>query len=411
MAPLLAAGPSSRALAGMPPLEIARVEAIVIRSPKDSVPENSLVDVPPLGATTGGVGLWNRLDATATAYSKDHVQAALVKISTREGLTGWGQCHAPIAPRVHKTIVSDLFAPLLIGQDARNIEALWESLYSSQRLRGYGTGFFIQSVAGVDLALWDLLGKYTGLPVYRLLGGKFRDTVPTYLWINGQSPTAVAESARAAISLKFTALKMNMCGPKEIDLVAAASEAAGSKAQVFVVAVGLKLYEAVRIGRELDRLGNIGWLQEPLLPEDSSGYSKLMDAIDTPVCYGAFLGNRFKFRDVLTKGAIDILNPDICYCGGITESKRVAVLADAFGKLWSPHVSMGSPPYIAASIHLALATPNFVIMESAGQQNGPFGNVLLKEPLRFHDGYADAPERPGLGIDFNEEELARVTIS
>jgi D-arabinonate dehydratase/D-galactarolactone cycloisomerase len=410
MAPLLAAGAPGSAFAGLPPLKITRVEAFVIRSPKDNRPESSLVDAPPIGATTGGIGLWNRLDATATAYPKNHVQATLVKITTSQGLIGWGQCHAPIAPRVHKTIVSDLFAPLLIGQDARDVEVLWERLYSSQRLRGYGTGFFIQTLAGVDLALWDLLGKYTGLPVYRLLGGRFRDSVPLYLWVNGNSPSAIAESARAALSRGFTAMKMNMRGLHEIDLVAAASEAVGKKAQIFVVSVGLKLYEAVRIGRELDRLGNIGWLQEPLLPEDSSGYSKLVDAVDTPICYGAFLGNRFKFRDALAAGAIDILNPDICYCGGITECKRVAVLADAFGKLWSPHVSMGSPPYMAASIHLALATPNFVIMESAGQQNGPFGNVLLNAPLQFRGGYAEVPERPGLGIDFNEKELAKVTI-
>jgi L-alanine-DL-glutamate epimerase-like enolase superfamily enzyme len=166
----------------------------------------------------------------------------------------------------------------------------------------------------------------------------------------------------------------------------------------------------MKFGRELDRLGNVGWLQEPLLPEDALGYRQLCEAIDTPVCYGAFLANRFHFRDVFESGSVDIINPDICYCGGLSECKKITVLADAYGVPWSPHVSMVSPISMAASLHLAVATPNFVIMENADQSQAPLGNILLKEPLQYFPGYAVVPERPGLGVEFDENQLAKVTV-
>ena len=364
----------------------------------------------PLGTLTKGVGLWSRLDIDYPAYPKG-MQATLVKISTNNGLYGWGQCHAPVAPAAHKAVIDDLFAPLLIGQDPGDVEVLWERMYASQRLRGYGTGFFISSIAGVDLALWDLLGKSLGVPVYRLLGGRYRERIPTYIWIRGSSSNSYSDSARKAVEQGYTAMKMGIGGRDEIEFVVSVSEAIRGKGQVFVVATGLKVYEAVKIGRELDKLGNVGWLQEPLLPQDYSGYERLTKVIDTPICYGAFLGNRFHFRDVFAAGAVDIINPDICYCGGISECRKIAVLADAYGLMWSPHVSMVTPLSMAASLHLAAATPNFVIMENADQSKGPFGDVLLEQPLEYFPGYAMLPERPGLGVEFSDRELAKVTVS
>lgn len=391
-------------------MKITKIEAFVIRSPQDHAQEGDLVGMSAVGATTGGVGLWNRVDVDYPSYPSQHTQATLVKISTDSGVVGWGQCHAPIAPRVHVAIISDLFAPVLIGEDPRDVEVLWERMYSTQRLRGYDSGFFIQSIAGVDLALWDLVGKYLKVPVYRLLGGKYRDRIPTYLWLRGDSASSYAESARRAIAEGYTAVKMNARKREELEFVAAVSSVLSGKGQVLVVSTGLKAYEAVRFGRELDRLGNVGWMQEPLLPEDALGYKQLTQAIDTPVCYGAFLASRYHFRDVLESSSVDIINPDICYCGGLSECAKIATLADTHGVLWSPHVSMVSPISMAASLHLAAATPNFVIMENADQSRAPLGNVLLKEPLQYFPGYALVPEGPGLGIEFDEHHLADVTV-
>ena len=141
---------------GVGPLKITKVEALVIRTPGDKVVPENLAGMAPLGATTGGIGLWNRLDEASPSRTKGHTQAVLVRITTDQGLIGWGECHAPEAPRVHKTIVTDLVAPVLLGQNALEVEPLWERLYSTERLRGYSDGFYTETIAGVDLALWDL---------------------------------------------------------------------------------------------------------------------------------------------------------------------------------------------------------------------------------------------------------------
>jgi len=403
-----------RARAGTSSLKITKVEAFVIRTPKDATPPQRLIEMPPVGAMTGGVGLWNRLDHASPSRFRGYTQAALVKITTDQGLIGWGECHAPAAPRVHQTVVSDLLAPILIGQDAREIEPLWEKMYSSQRLRGYSNGFFTEAIAGVDLALWDILGKFTGQPLYRLLGGKYRDKVPTYTGIGGASITALKENALKAIEQGFGAVKMGLSkgsGTNDLDRVIAVAEAIKGKGQLLVDSLGAyKLYEAVKIGRELDRLGNIGWWEDALMPDDVSGYPKLADALDTAICAGEELSNRFQFRDMFAVKAVDIINPDVCRAAGITEMRRIAALADVNGVLWSPHVSTGTAPYVSASIHLAVATPNFVIMEGGNIFAGPFGNALLKEPFEWTPGFAKVPERPGLGVEFNEAALAKVQI-
>ena len=221
-----------RARAGTSSLKITKVEAFVIRTPKDATPPQRLIEMPPVGAMTGGVGLWNRLDHASPSRFRGYTQAALVKITTDQGLIGWGECHAPAAPRVHQTVVSDLLAPILIGQDAREIEPLWEKMYSSQRLRGYSNGFFTEAIAGVDLALWDILGKFTGQPLYRLLGGKYRDKVPTYTGIGGASITALKENALKAIEQGFGAVKMGLSkgsGTNDLNRVIAVAEAIKAK--------------------------------------------------------------------------------------------------------------------------------------------------------------------------------------
>lgn len=141
------------------------------------------------------------------------------------------------APRVHQMIVSDLLTPVLLGQDAREIEPLWEKMYSTQRLRGYSDGFYTEAIAGVDIALWDILGKYTGLPVYRLLGGKYRSRIPTYTGIGGRTIADVKESAHAAIERGFGAVKMSLSkgqGTNDLNRVLEVAEAIRGKGQLLV---------------------------------------------------------------------------------------------------------------------------------------------------------------------------------
>lgn len=426
--PLFAAFPQApvldRARATSGPLRIRSVEAIVIRAPRDAIRNEDVVEFSGPGATTGGSGVWDRLDHSSPTRQKGYEQATLVRITTDQGLVGWGECHAPSAPRVHKQIVNDLFAPILVGQDARMVEPLWERLYTAERVRGYSTGSELEVISGIDLALWDLLGKYAGVPVYQLLGGRYRDEITTYATFSGtyqgrgdNSPAGVATRARSLVDRGFTVIKMALRkgpGSEDFARVSAVAEALKGKGQLLVDALGaFKLHEATLVGRELDALGNIGWFEDALLPEESLNYPVLAERLDTPLCAGEGLSNRFQFRDLLQARGVDIVNPDLGRAGGITETRRIAWLADAFGILWAPHVSTGSAPYMSASVHLALATPNAVMMEvyDGLKHEGPFGNILLKEPLDMAPGVARAVERPGLGVDFDPAALARVTVA
>lgn len=399
--------------AGSAPLKITKVEAFVIRTPNTAATNEDLMQMYPLGALTGGAGLYNRLDHASPSRSKQFAQAVLVKVTAGD-LYGWGECHAPAAPRVHQTIVSDMLAPVVMGHDARDVEALWDRMYSTQRLRGYSTGFYTEAIAGVDLALWDILGKYTNQPLYRLLGGKYRDRIPTYLGIGGATPEQTAQQAKRAMDAGFAAVKMGLgkgAGTRDMNRVAAAAEAVKGKGQLLLDSLGaFKLHEAIQLGRELDRMGTIGWWEDALMPEDTISYPKLADAMDTAIVAGETLSNRFQFRDLFLNKSVDIVNPDICRAGGITECRKIAILADAHSVLWSPHVSMGTAPYMSASIHMAVATPNCVIMEGGNKHEGAMGNVLLKEPLDYFPGYAKPSERPGLGVEFNDAELNKIIV-
>ncbi|MFW5836294.1 MAG: mandelate racemase/muconate lactonizing enzyme family protein [bacterium] len=397
------------------PLRITSVEAFVVRSPNDEGPPESYIEMPPLGTMTGGLGLVDRLDHASPTRFRGYQQAVLVRVGTDQGIVGWGECHAPGAPRVHQTIVTDLLAPVIMGEDARNVEALWERMYSTQRLRGYATGFYTEAIAGVDIALWDALGKYAGLPLYRLLGGKYRDSIPTYTGVGGRSIEQLVANAVAHVESGFSMMKMGLskgAGTRDLERVAAVSDAIKGRAQVMVDSLGgYKLHEALAVGRELDSLGNIGWWEDALMPEDMDGFAALTARLDVPICLGEELSNRFQFRDMAARRAMDIVNPDVCRAGGITECRRIAMIADLHGILWSPHVSTGTPVYMSASLHLAVATPNASVMEGGGAHLKPLGNALLREPLDYRPGTATVSERPGLGIDFDESALSEVIVS
>ena len=398
------------------PLIIDRVEALVLRTPGDKIPFDEPLTLPPIGQMTGGPGIWNRIDHATPTRFKQYEQATLVRITTKNGLVGWGECHSPSAPRMHQHIISDLFAPLLRGQDARWINPLWERLYSAERVRGYSTGAHLEALAGVDLALWDLFGHSLGLPVYQLLGGKFRDGIPMYTGVGGTTPELLATSAEGAVARGIKVVKMGFRkgeGTGNFDRVQAVSDVMKRhNGEVCIDSLGaFKLYEAVQMGKQLDKLGNIGWFEDALMPEDHSGYPILASSIETPICVGETMSNRFQVRDILVAKGAHIFNPDVCRAGGITECQRIAALVDAYGGLWTPHVSTGTILYFAASLHIAVATSNCLVMEGGDKLERPFGNALSKTKFTVQKGVALAPDRPGFGVEFDEAALAAVTAA
>lgn len=420
--PLAAAPAIQRASRGTGPVTITAVAPIIIRAPHAPSPPEGPVSLGAMGATTGGRGLWNRLDHTSPSRTPGVEQAVIVRIDTNQGLTGWGECHAPVSPGMQARIITDLFRPLLIGQDARRVEALWQRLFQSERVRGYATGAHLEAIAGVDLALWDILGKYAGAPVYQLLGGAYRREIPTYATFSGtyvgrDRGQVVVEQARAMAASGFTVLKLALRKGPDSDEFAMVREIAAALApatQVAVDALGAFTFnEAVRMGRELDRIGHIAWFEDPLTPDDLPRYPELAKAVDTAICAGEMLSNRYQFRDLLINRGADMINPDLGRAGGITECRRIAWIADVFGAVWAPHVSTGAAPYMAASMHMAVSSPNCAMMEvyNGNKQDGPFGNRLLREPLDMRAGYARVSDRPGLGVTFDERALAAITVN
>ncbi len=184
----------------------------------------------------------------------------------------------------------------------------------------------------------------------------------------------------------------------------------GDRAHLLVDAHGAyDLGTAIQVGREFERLGCY-WFEDPLAPEDHAGYAELRRALDIMVVAGETECNRFQFRDRLAARAVNVILPDICRAGGITEGQKIAILADAFHTPWAAHVSMGTMVHVAAALHLAAASPNFLVCEYHPRPSG-IGNDLMQAPLEPHNGYITVPDGPGLGIQFDQNALDRVITS
>jgi D-galactarolactone cycloisomerase len=346
------------------------------------------------------------------------INTVIVKITIDDGLVGFGEAKAPVAPEATREIVRDLLAPIVLGADPFDIDVLWERMYGAMRLRAHFSGFLLEAISGVDLALWDVAGKALGLPACKLLGGLYRDRVKVYAsGLPGMKRVgeAAAEErlqneARALVRQGFKAIKLAIGFgiDADVDTVRVVRDAVGPDVELFCDAAGnYDVAQAGRLGRELERHA-VGWLEAPLPPEYVDGHAQLAQALDLPIATD-LLSTRYQVRDFLVRGALDIVQPDVCRAGGLSECRRIAQLADVFGAGFAPHVSIGSAIQFAASAHIAAATPNFVIMEYWIGEN-PIGNPVLNTPLRLEDGMLVVPSGPGMGLEINEAALLRHAV-
>lgn len=346
-----------------------------------------------------------------SAYSET-IDTCLVRLETQSGIVGWGEAKAPVAAHATASIIEDLLAPLVLGGDPSNVRVLWERMYATMHVRGHHTGFLLEAISGVDLALWDLFGKICGLPVHRLLGGAYRQTVPVYAsglpaLFRGDDPEqldVLAHLAEGHVEKGFRAMKMAIGNGIEADLqaVTAVRTAVGPDIDLFVDAAGSYApAQAIRLGRGLEAL-DVGFLELPIPSENVPGYHAVATALDIPIAIDT-LTNRHQVRDMMVVGGVDIVQPDLCRAGGLTESMRMADIADVFGAAVAPHVSIGSGIQFAAALEFALAVPNLLISEYWIGDN-PLGDPLLREPMsKPIDGeIRRTDDRPGLGIEIDE---------
>ena len=358
----------------------------------------------------------------------DSFNTCLVEIDTDQGLTGLGEAKVAVGNLGNYaalvTLIHAELAPLLMGRDPRDITALWEAIYNGTRahyVAAHGRtfpvvgrrGITISALSGIDIALWDLLGKSLGQPVWRLLGGRLRERIPAYA-SGGWAPVGgVGKQLRQYVERGHRAVKMRVgLQDKSVDDSAArvreAREALGPEVGLMVDAHGTwSVREAQRFARKVADC-DLGWLEEPVSPDNVAGQTEVRAATDIPIAAGETEQTRFAFRDLIEARAVDVLQPDVAIAGGITETLRICALAATHGLTVAPHL-WGGAVLFASGLHLAVATPCVNALEFSRGEN-PLLHDLVEEPFDLKDGFVLAPERPGLGIALNRDFVRSITV-
>lgn len=338
-----------------------------------------------------------------------------LKVSTDEGIVGWGE---PIVEGRADTVIAAVkeFSEYLIGSDPRRIEDLFQVLHRGGFYRGGPV--LASAISGIEQALWDIKGRALGVPVYELLGGRARDRVRVYGWIGGDRPDDIAAGVRQRRAAGFTAVKMNATEElhyagehHKIDAaiarMAAAREAGGDDFDIAVDFHGrVHKAQAKSLVQELAPYRPY-FIEEPVPPENLEALREVAQHTTVPIALGERLYTRWGFKDVIAQGVVDIIQPDLSHAGGIWEGRKIAAMAEAYDIAVAPHCPLG-PITFAASLQLDACTPNVVIQEQSLGMHYNVGNDLLdyvRDPsvLAYQDGYVNLPEGPGLGIEIDEE--------
>jgi L-alanine-DL-glutamate epimerase-like enolase superfamily enzyme len=340
-----------------------------------------------------------------------------VEVGTNEGITGLGESLLYRANGVIETIQA--LGKLVEGEDPFDVERLYERMYR--------TGSPPPAISGIEIALWDIIGKKLGVPIYKLLGGRCRDNVRVYCdgFFRGASynPDEYIDKAQDAVRQGFTGLKMDVDEPLPstkqelnrsitpaelhltVEMVEAVRHAVGPEIDLAIDAHGaFDVSTAITLGRKLTPY-DLMWFEDPVSQWNLAAVAKVSQAIDTPVCTGELLCSRFEFRELFERQAAEVIMPDIARTGGILEMKKIAAMADAYYMLMAPHNMVG-PVATMATLHLCACIPNFLIMEF---QLGdvPWRDDLISKPLPLENGYLTLPEEPGLGIELNHTEVEK----
>lgn len=340
-----------------------------------------------------------------------------VRVKTDEGITGLGEC-SPMNSKVLAHFVDTALKPLLIGKDPLEIEKRWNEMFFRTYKLGV-QGVQPEAISGVDIALWDILGQVAGLPIHTLLGGCYRDRVLMYCSIGGGAHMSVAEMVRKvedALEKGFRAIKIRMdwrADHQDIDLAKdmqmfreCRKVCSDDIPLSFDANNGYSVHAAIQQGRKFEDLG-IYHYEEPVPQYDYAGLAQVANALDVPVSAGEHEYTRWQFRDLILQAGVDILQPDVVKCAGITEMKKIATLAETFNKGFVPHQTQPTVG-TAANLHV-IAALNWATrpQEYTGQR--PQLDAYFREPLLFKDGYIEVPKKPGLGLEWDEAALDGMT--
>ncbi len=383
-------------------MKISNIEAFAIRIPKEGDPFIGGGE-----ATEPDASSLYFIPDNRHAFKSNMHETLVVRVTTDNGLAGYGEGQTPISPDTTRTIVEDLCRPVLIGADPFDVEFLWQHLFEGMRERGHPTGFYLDALAACDIALWDLKGKALDMPVHKLLGGRFRDRVALYAGCAGRDPESAADRAAGLVAAGYRGLKLSPARDRRgtVAIVEAVRDRVGPDIAVMVdVHTEFDVAEAIRLGRELEAL-DVYWLEAPTLPEDLTGHAAVTQALDMHVANGEWYRTRYEMKEAFEKRTCDVVMPDIGRTG-LTEGKRIAVLAETYNIPVSPHIGGGGLLSIAATVQLSAAIPNFLVMEH-GHESYPTRCRYAVEAPQPVDGAFPVTERPGLGVRIDDEALER----
>ena len=342
-----------------------------------------------------------------------------LEIETDDGFCGWGEPVLEGHCGAVKACLEEM-KDYLIGADARRIEDIWTVLYRAGFYRGGGV--LMSAIAGIDQALWDLKGKYFGVPVYELMGGACRDKIRVYSWIGGDRPADVGAAAREKMDAGFQAVKMNATEElqfidsyekidKVLERVASIRESCGKYFGIAIDFHGRVHRPMAKIlAKKLEEFDPM-FIEEPVLCENMECFPEIARECNIPIATGERLYTKWDFKRLLGNGGIDIIQPDLSHAGGITEVKKIASMAEAYDVALAPHCPLG-PIALASCLNIDATCYNAVIQEQSIGIHYNVGKSVMdyienKEDFVFSEGYAMLPKRPGLGVEVNKALVLR----
>ena len=348
------------------------------------------------------------------------------KLTTDDGIVGYGECYAStVGPKAMKAVIEDVFSRHMAGMNPEEIELMYRRVYSSgftQRPDPTVMGAF----SGLEIACWDIVGKARNRPVHALLGGKLNERLRSYTYLYPEagkdnaafwvSPEQNAEAALRFVDMGFTALKFDPAGPYTIrgghdpsqsDISRSAAfckairEAVGDRADLLFGTHGqFNIAGAVRMAQAIEPYGPL-WYEEPIPPDNLLDFAEVQKAVRIPVATGERFSTKAEFAMVLRTGGARILQPALGRVGGIWEAKKIAIIAEVFTAQLAPHLYAG-PVEWAANVQLGASIPNLLMVETI-ETGGAFHLKLIKNTIRWEEGYVIVPDAPGLGIEFDED--------
>ncbi|MBX2997448.1 MAG: mandelate racemase/muconate lactonizing enzyme family protein [Caldilineaceae bacterium] len=370
-----------------------------------------------------------KITSIKTAATRGHGMHLWVKVETDAGVTGIGEC---VHGGKQAIAIIQYLAPKLIGRDPFAIDALFEDLRRSHVFDGGFAGALITALTGIEIALWDLKGKALGVPVYELLGGKFRDKIRVYADCQvspGMNFAEIKEVVDDVVQKGFTALKIDLdlgayghfsdevahiqkdrfnytAGQYEhermVELIDMVTSAAGKGIDVAAdVHTRLDVPSAIRLAKDLEKY-HLLWLEEPVPAENIKALREVKAHTSTPICSGENLYLRHGFRDLLEQQAVDIIMPDIPKCGGLSECRKIANMAELYYIPFAPH-NVSSPIGTLASAHVCATVPNFLVLEFHWLHRDYWTTIIQEKTDIIKDGYIHLDDRPGIGVELDEE--------